>query len=73
MPKGIVRTDLNQTGTTFKDGTPVTLPKEFGTEVELPLDLGNAVPAAASTDNNNPVDWEPAVDLFGNAISPPPN
>lgn len=72
MPKGIVRADLNQGGTSYRNGTDVTLPKEYGTEVELPLDLGNPVPANPAYDTNV-VDWTPAADHFGNVISPPPN
>jgi hypothetical protein len=68
MPEGIVRTDLNQTGTTYKDGTPVTEPHEFNTPVTLPLNVGNPVPPTDPTLNSNPVTWKPDPAKFGNEI-----
>jgi hypothetical protein len=70
MPDSVVRTDLNTTGTSYKNGTPVTLPKNFGTAVTLPKNFGNPVPATSATFDSNPVTWQPDPAHFGN-INPP--
>lgn len=67
MPLGINRTDLNDTGTSYKNGSPVTLPKTFGTAVTLPIDFGNDIPSDGK--NENTVDWTPSPDHFGNIFS----
>lgn len=43
MPLGLNRTDLNETGTSYKDGTPITEPHEFGNPITLPHEFGNPV------------------------------
>jgi len=71
MPEGIVRTDLNKTGTSYEDGSPVTLPKNFGNIVNWtpsPAHFGNPVPATDPTFNSNPVTWLPNPAHFGNII-----
>ena len=80
MPRGLNRTDLNKTGISYRNGTPVTLPYEFGNVVTWPTPdpahFGNPV-----TDGNDPtqfgntVDWQtPDPTHFGNAVTttPPP-
>lgn len=69
MSEGIVRTDLNETGDTFKDGSPLTLPVVYGNVVSLPKNFGNVEPQADPTLNSNPVDWVPSSDHFGNEIT----
>ena len=44
MPRGLNRTNLNSTGTSYRNGTPVTLPITFGNPVTLPHDFGNDAP-----------------------------
>ncbi len=69
MPEGLVRTDANKTGTTFRDGTPVTLPVNFGTDVNLPHEFGIPLPVSDPTFNSNPVDWQtPDPAHFGNIV-----
>ena len=70
MPKGVVRTDLNTTGTSYKDGTPVTLPHTFGTPVTLPHTFGNVEPVADQTLAKNAVTWQPTPTHFGNIFNP---
>lgn len=67
MPKGLVRTDLNSTGTTYKNGTPITEPHEFGTPVTLPKSFGTAVTLPKNF--GNVVNWTPSPDHFGNNFS----
>ncbi len=55
MPEGVVRTNLNTTGTSYRDGTLVTEPHEFGTPVTGPHDFGNPVPATDASFDSNPV------------------
>jgi hypothetical protein len=64
MPLGINRTDLNSTGKSYKNGSPITLPHAFGTSVELPVDFGNPIPSTGT--NENAVNWEPTPEHFGN-------
>ncbi len=64
MPRGINRTDLNKTGTSYRNGTPITLPHEFGNAVILPKDFGNKPPQDAP---GNPVILPKD---FGNQIRP---
>lgn len=76
MPEGLVRTDSNNGGASFRDGQPVTLPKNFGTPVTLPHQFGITIPNADPTTDSNPVDWQtPNPAHFGNTIggsTPPP-
>lgn len=67
MPRGLDRTDLNTSGTSFRNGTPVTIPKNFGTVVTLPKNFGNTMPFDAS----NPVTFKPSPAHFGNAVTLP--
>lgn len=66
MPLGLNRTDLNTTGTSYRNGTPITEPHEFGTPITEPHDFGNDVTL--------PHDFGNDVTLpknFGNVIGPP--
>ncbi len=73
MPLGIVRTDLNKTETSFKNGTPITLPHTFGNHVVLPKNFGNPVPPTDPTFNSNPVTWTPNPAHFGNGFNSGPS
>lgn len=71
MPCGLVRTDLNITGINYLDGFPVTLPLDFGNEVDWapsPAYFGNPVPPTDPTFNSNPVTWIVNPAHFGNII-----
>lgn len=59
MPRGLNRTDLNSTGTSYRDGTPVTTPHEFGNPITTPHNFGNTV------------DWTPDPAHFGNPVTLP--
>src|SRR5271157_5452633 len=65
MPRGLDRTDLNSTGTSYRRGTPVSAPVIFGTPVTLPKTFGNRMPF----DAGNHVSWTPRPAHFGNLIS----
>ena len=54
MPRGLDRTDLNTSGTSFRHGIPVVTPVSFGQAVILPKNFGNTMPF----DAGNPVTWE---------------
>ena len=64
MPRGLDRTDLNTTGTSFRNGIPVVTPINFGQAVTLPKNFGNVMPF----DAGNPVTWAPSPVHFGNDI-----
>lgn len=66
MPIGKVNDDLNTDDITYKDGIPISLPKNFGTAVDTTVDLGNVRPQADATLDSNPVTWTPSPDHFGN-------
>jgi hypothetical protein len=66
MPLGIVRTDLNDTGTSYRNGTPVTFPIAFGTVVVLPLTFGTVI--SLPIDYGNDVTWSPSASYFGSII-----
>ena len=74
MPLGLNRTDLNKTGETYKDGTPITLPHEFGNVVNwapAPAHFGNPIPSDGQEQNT--VTWVPDPAHFGNifgAVAP---
>ncbi len=71
MPRGLNRTDLNSTGTSYKDGTPVTLPKTFGTPIDLTThNFGNPVTHGDDpTQFGNDVTWPtPDPAHFGNDL-----
>ena len=73
MPDGLVRTDLNTTGTSFRNGDPVQEPKNFGTPETQPPDpknFGNVEPVVDPTLDSNPVTWAPDPKHFGNIITP---
>ena len=70
MPDGLVRTDLNKTGTSFRQGTPITLPHSDGITINTPVDFGNDTPVSDPTLNSNPVTWVPSSAHFGNVITP---
>ena len=67
MPRGLDRTDLNTTGTSFRNGIPVVTPINFGQAVTLPKNFGNTMPF----DAGNPVTWTPSPTHFGNAVTLP--
>jgi hypothetical protein len=69
MPNGLVRTDLNATGVSRRNGLAVTLPLTVGTPISLPDDFGNPIPPVLPVDNTNPVDWVPEASHFGNVIT----
>ena len=64
MPEGLVRPG------DFKNGTPITLPHDFGNDVTLPMNFGNPVPPTDATFNSNQVTWLPSPAHFGNVITP---
>jgi hypothetical protein len=64
MPEG-----LNRQGD-FRNGTPITLPHDFGTDITEPHDFGNDI--TEPKDFGNPVTWLPNPAHFGNIIAPPP-
>jgi hypothetical protein len=68
MPRGLVRTDLNNTGTDYLHGNPVTEPVVFGTPVTIPHDFGNDVTLPKNF--GNVVNWQPAPSHFGNVFGP---
>lgn len=68
MPLGINRTDLNETGINYEDGTPITEPHVFGTPVALPLNVGNPIPTSGTEQND--VSWAPTPAHFGNVFGP---
>ena len=70
MPEGLVRTDLNKTGTTFNNGIPVTEPLNFGTPITLPHNFGIALPVSDPTFDSNPVTWTVSPAHFGNNFAP---
>lgn len=59
MPLGLNRTDLNDTGITYKDGTPITEPHDFGNDVDWatpnPAHFGNPIPTSGTEQNK--VTW----------------
>lgn len=66
MPLGLNRTDLNNGGTSYSNGTPITLPHNFGNPVTTPLDFGNDIPTSGTEQNK--VTWAPSPSHFGNII-----
>jgi hypothetical protein len=66
MPLGLNRTDLNSSGTSYKNGTPVTTPHNFGNPVTEPVDFGNDIPSDGKEQNK--VTWVPSPAHFGNII-----
>ena len=66
MPEGVVRTDLNKTGTDYLHGFPVTEPLNFGQPITEPHSFGATItPNVTTNTNGNPV-TEPK--NFGNMI-----
>jgi len=66
-------TELNRTGD-FKNGNPVTLPKNFGNPVTITPTTTEPEPAPIGTGNpvilplaGNPVTWTPDPAHFGNS------
>ncbi len=74
MPCGLVRKNLNITGVSFRNGSPVTLPHDFGNPVNWqtpdPTHFGNPVPPLDPSFNSNPVNWAINPSHFGNIIGP---
>lgn len=71
MPLGLNRSDPNNGGKSFRNGSPVTLPHDFGNDVTLPHDFGNKITLPKNF--GNPVTWMPSPSHFGNTIAPPGN
>ena len=73
MPEGLVRKDLNTTGIDYRNGTPVTLPHDFGNDVTWlpsPAHFGNTVTWVPSPAHfGNPMTWVPSPAHFGNLIN----
>jgi hypothetical protein len=72
MGLGLNRTDLNNTGTSYRNGTPVTLPLDVGNDVGWqtpdPTHFGN--PILTSGTEQNVVNWPtPDPTHFGNNVS----
>jgi hypothetical protein len=68
-PLGRNVTDLNSTGISYRNGTPVTLPLDVGNEVtwnQDPAHFGNPVPTSGT--EQNVVNWSPTPTHFGNEI-----
>ena len=67
MPRGLDRSG------DFRNGSPITLPHEFGTPITEPHDFGNDVtwPTPDPAHFGNAVTWLPNPAHFGNIISPP--
>ncbi len=66
MPLGLNQTDLNASGTSYKDGTPITTPHEFGNAITTPHNFGNPIPTSGT--EQNLVTWAPSPSHFGNII-----
>jgi hypothetical protein len=71
MPAGLVRD-----GGSYRNGNPVTLPKDFGNQVNWspsPSHFGNLVPPSDPSFDSNPVTWQtPDPTHFGNPIPAQP-
>jgi len=70
---GLVRTDLNLTDITFRNGIPITLPHDFGNPVTWtpdPSHFGNPIPPPDPSLDSNLVIWAVDPAHFGNIISP---
>lgn len=76
MPEGLVRTDANNAGVTYRNGNPVppASPSDNSNPVNWlpsPAHFGNPVPATDPTFNSNPVTWQtPNPAHFGNLVTP---
>jgi len=80
LPCGLVRTDLNLTGISFRNGFPLILPANFEADNEPsfpgnivdwlpnPAHFGNPVPPTDASFNSNPVTWSVNPSQFGNII-----
>ena len=72
-PLGINRSDPNHGGTSYRNGTPITEPHDFGNDVTWPTPdpahFGNSIPSSGT--NQNTVNWVPSPAHFGNIIAPP--
>jgi hypothetical protein len=72
-PRGLNRTDLNSTGTSYRNGTPIDLTTHnFGNVIDWnpsPSHFGNEPPF----DAGNQVDWSPSPEQFGNQIGIDPS
>jgi hypothetical protein len=65
MPRGLNRSDINDGGTSYRNGTPLTLPHNFGNPAP-PESFGNPIPSSGT--NQNVVNWLPSPAHFGNQI-----
>lgn len=64
MPAGLVRSG------DFRNGTPITLPHDFGNDVAgVNEPFGNVIPQSNPRMVGNPVDWLPSPAHFGNQVS----
>ncbi len=84
MPRGLVRTDLNTTGVSYRNGNPVPpaspsdnsnpvnwvpSPAHFGNPVTV-TPTGGREPQPAPIGTGNVVNWAPSPAHFGNKILP---
>ena len=61
-PEGLVRAGG------FRSGTPIVIPHQYGTPVNVPEPQGNVNPQSNTTLNSNPVTWTPAPSHFGDGV-----
>jgi hypothetical protein len=72
MPLGKNNSDINNGGKSYRGGTPLTVPHEFGNPVTQgndPTQFGNPIPSSGT--NENRVTWTVSPSHFGNIIAPP--
>jgi hypothetical protein len=62
-PRGLNRNDINDGGSSYRNGTPITEPHNFGNPAP-PDSFGNVPPF----DAGNQVTWQPSPAFFGNQI-----
>jgi hypothetical protein len=63
MPAGKVNSG------SFRNGTPITLPHQFGNPAGQGQNFGNVIPQKNASLNSNPVTWAPSPTHFGNQVS----
>ncbi len=72
MACGAVRTDLNTTGTSYRNGYTInTSTHSFGNAIPAAHDYlnTNPIPISDDTFDSNPISWTVAPTHFGNSIS----
>lgn len=71
MPKGLVRSDPNHGGDSYRNGFAVVEPLEFNTPITEPHVFGTEIPVADRSLAENLVTWAPSPAHFGNIVAPP--